>query len=260
MKVIVLGSGGSGGVPLVGCACAVCTSANPRNRRTRVSIVVEEGPVRVLIDAAPDLRAQLLASGIKHLDAVILTHAHADHLHGIDDLRAINHHRDAPLDIWADAATLAEARGRFGYAFEPPRTADGIWYAPALVGREIAGPFAIGSLGVTPFAQIHGGDRLPTLGLRFGRFAYSTDVKTLPEEAFAALSGIDAWVVDCLQERPNVAHSHLAQTLDWIQRVKPKRAYLTHMNHTLEYAALAANLPPGIEPAYDGQVIDVDEI
>ena len=140
MKVTILGCGGSGGVPLIGCRCAVCTSTDPRNKRTRVSIVVEDGDTRILVDAAPDLRQQFLANGLSRVDAVILTHSHADHLHGIDDLRSVNFHRNAPLDVWADANTLVEAQRRFGYAFNPPRHVDGIWYAPSLQPRELTGP------------------------------------------------------------------------------------------------------------------------
>jgi phosphoribosyl 1,2-cyclic phosphate phosphodiesterase len=222
-------------------------------------VLVESATTRVLVDASPDLRQQFLRHGISTIDAVILTHAHADHLHGIDDLRSVNFHRRAPLDIWGDRETLDQATTRFGYAFEAPRTREGNWYAPALVAREIAGPLRIGDLEVRPFTQIHGGDRAPTLGLRFGRFAYSTDVQELPESAFAALAGVEFWIVDCLQERPNAAHSHLAQTLDWIARVRPRRAVLTHMNHALEYENLATRLPPGVEPGFDGLVLEIPE-
>jgi phosphoribosyl 1,2-cyclic phosphate phosphodiesterase len=261
VRVTILGCGGSGGVPVIGCRCATCLSPDRRNRRTRVSIVIETGGARLLVDAAPDLRQQLLATGITLVDAVVLTHAHADHIHGIDDLRAFNYQRNAPLEIWSDATTLAEATRRFAYAFNPPRTNDGIWYAPSLVARELpaAGTTRIAGIDVTTFVQVHGGDRDPTLGLRVGDFAYSTDVKHMPEAGFAALAGIDTWVVDCLQEPPNPAHSHLPQTLAWIERVRPRRAVLTHMSHRLEYAALAARLPPGVEPAVDGLVLEVPE-
>jgi phosphoribosyl 1,2-cyclic phosphate phosphodiesterase len=257
MKITVLGCGGSGGVPIIGCRCAVCTSTDPRNKRTRVSLLVAEGETRVLIDAAPDLRQQFLANGISTVDAAILTHAHADHLHGIDDLRAVNYQRNAPLDVWADANTLREAQRRFDYAFAPPANNSGIWYTPSLIAREITGQFAIGAVAAVPFRQEHGVGRWPTLGLRFGRFAYSTDVKEMPEQGFAALAGVEVWIVDCLQERPNPAHSHLEQTLAWIDRVKPRRAILTHMTHSMDYAALAAKLPQHVEPAYDGMVIEV---
>jgi phosphoribosyl 1,2-cyclic phosphate phosphodiesterase len=262
MKVTMLGSGGSGGVPLIGCGCAVCTSPEPRNRRLRVSIVVESDGRRVLVDASPDLRQQFLAQGLTSVDAVILTHAHADHMHGLDDLRSVNYHRNAPLEIWSDAATLGEATTRFAYAFRPPRTNAGIWYAPSLVAREIAvgGVTEIGGLPVVSFGQIHGGSRAPTLGLRFGAFAYSTDVREMPEAGFAALAGVDTWIVDCLQDDPSVGHSHLPQTLEWIARVRPRRAVLTHMGHRLDYRDLLRRLPPGVEPGYDGMVLDVPDV
>ncbi len=259
MNVLVLGCGGSGGVPLIGCKCAVCSSPDPLNKRSRVSIVVEDAGRRILVDASPDLRQQFLASDLNNVDAVILTHAHADHLHGLDDLRSVNHHRNAPLEIWADAATLAEVGQRFAYAFSPPRTNAGIWYAPSLVAREIPvnTPTRVGGIDVYCFHQIHGGDRAPTLGLRFGAFAYSTDVQEIEEAGFAALAGIDTWLVDCLQEEPNPAHSHLSQTLDWIGRVRPRRAVLTHMNHRLEYHALRRKLPAATEPGFDGMRLEI---
>jgi phosphoribosyl 1,2-cyclic phosphate phosphodiesterase len=259
MKVHVLGCGASGGVPLIGCTCDVCTSRDPRNKRSRVSIVVEDRGSRVLVDASPDLRQQFLATGLTTVDAAILTHAHADHLHGIDDLRSINWLRKGPLDIWGAPACLEHAKRRFDYAFEKPRLGEGkYWYAPSLVPHEVDGPFSVGNINIQPFWQLHGGDREPVLGLRFGRFAYSTDVKEMPEEAFDVLAGIDVWIVDCLMEAPNFAHSDLQQTLSWIERVKPKRAILTHMNHTIDYAAWSARLPKGVEPAYDGMIIDID--
>ena len=256
MKVRILGCGSSGGVPLIGCKCAVCTSADPRNKRTRVSIMVEHEGTSVLVDASPDLRQQFLAADLTKVDAVVLTHGHADHVHGLDDLRSVNYYRNAPLDLWAAPDCLAEVQRRFGYAFEPPSTT-GIWYVPSLVPRPIDGPFQIGSLTVEPFWQDHGMSRDPVHGLRFGKFAYSTDVKTMPEPAFKVLAGIDVWVVDCLSERPNPAHSHLEQTLAWIERVRPRRAILTHMNHTVDYDAWAARLPASVEPGYDGLVIEI---
>ncbi len=252
MKITVLGCGPSGGVPLVGCGCAVCRSDEPRNRRLRPSVLVEAEGVRVLVDASPDLRAQLLAAGVARLDAVVFTHAHADHTHGIDDLRAVNHCIDAILPAYGDAETLRALETRFAYAFSP-RTPGYGWYKPQLAPREIAGPFRIGALEVRPFRQAHGRSR--TLGLRFGDFAYSTDVSALDEDAFAALEGVRVWIVDCLRPEPNPVHSHLAQSLAWIARVRPERGILTHMGHRLDYRELAATLPEGVEPAYDGMVI-----
>jgi phosphoribosyl 1,2-cyclic phosphate phosphodiesterase len=259
MKVRVLGCGASGGVPLIGCKCAICTSKDPRNRRSRVSIVVEHKDTRVLVDASPDLREQFLAADLAVVDAAILTHAHADHLHGIDDLRSVNFKLQAPLDVWAAPDCLALAQQRFGYAFKPPSPNPAVrWYLPSLNGRPVDGPFTIGDIHVVPFQQLHGGDRDPVLGLRFDKFAYSTDVKEMPDAAFAALEGVEVWIVDCLREEPSFAHSHLEQTLAWIERVKPRRAILTHMNHSIDYATWMARLPPGVELAYDGMVVEID--
>jgi len=241
-------------VPLIGCACAVCRSPEPRNRRSRPSIIVETETTRVLVDTAPELRLQLLAAGIDDLDAVIHTHGHADHTAGLDDLRAINYLRDASLDLYADAETLAGLGQRFGYAFAAQRPIRG-WYRPHLIAWPIDGPFRIGDIDVTPFVQGHGPGQ--TLGLRFGQVAYSTDVDHLDKAAFEALAGVEVWIVDCLQTKPNPAHSHLAQTLAWIERVAPRRAILTHMSHDLDYTALCEMLPPGVEPAYDGLTIDI---
>ncbi|MEZ5648586.1 MAG: MBL fold metallo-hydrolase [Alphaproteobacteria bacterium] len=256
MKVTILGCGSSSGVPVIGCQCAVCLSTDPKNSRMRVSVLVEEGPTAILVDTSPDCRKQLLAAKVHRLDAVVWTHDHADHTHGIDEVRSISHATKAPLPVYADTATLVSLQARFGYAFmkegAPMRA-----YVPNLVPRQISGPFSIGSIAVTPFTQLHGIGREATLGLRFGRFAYSTDVKELPEQAFEALQGIDTWVVDCLMEYPSPAHSHLTQTLEWIERVKPRRAILTHMNHRVDYQTWKAKLPPHIEPGYDGMILEV---
>jgi len=256
MKIRVLGCGSSAGVPLIGCKCPVCVSTHPRNKRSRVSIVVEEGPSRILVDASPDLRQQFLTADLATVDAVIITHSHADHVHGIDELRSVNVHKKGPLDFWAAPEALAEIRKRFDYAFQAPHGTY-VWYAPVLVPKPITERrLTIAGLPVETFWQGHG-ERENTLGLRFGRFAYSTDAKTLSEEAFAALEGVEVWLVDCLTEQPNYGHSHLAQTLDWIARVKPKRAILTHMNHTVDYESWTARLPAGVEMAHDGMEIEV---
>jgi len=253
MRAVILGCGPSGGVPLIGCDCAVCRSDEPRNRRSRPSLAIETETTRVLVDTAPELRLQLLAAGINDLDAVIHTHGHADHTAGLDDLRAINYLRDDGLDLYADAETLAGLGHRFGYAFGSQRPSSG-WYRPYLIARTIDGPFKIGDIVVTPFVQEHGPGH--SLGLRFGPIAYSTDVDHLDQAAFEALDGVDVWIVDCLRRAPSPAHSHLAQTLAWIERVAPRRAVLTHMSHDLDYKALRETLPPGVDPAYDGMIID----
>lgn len=252
MKITILGSGSSGGVPLIGNNWGACDPNDPRNCRTRVSALVEQGDTAILIDASPDMRAQLLACNLQHLTAVIFTHAHADHCHGIDELRSVNWLTKKPIDIYAEEATMQELQTRFPYIFQPAK--GGGFYKPSIMPHLIDGPFAVGSINVTPFAQQHG--NMQTLGLRFGNFGYSVDVKTLDDKAFAALAGIKSWVVDCVREEPHPTHSHLAQTLEWIARVKPQQAFLTHMNDSLDYAKLAAKLPPGTAPAYDGLVIE----
>jgi phosphoribosyl 1,2-cyclic phosphate phosphodiesterase len=256
MIVTMLGCGPSWGVPRIGGEWGACDPANPRNRRRRVSILVEEGGARLLVDTSPDLREQLLDAEVRGIDAVLYTHAHADHLHGIDDLRSVNRLIRKKLPVHADARTLGEIRTRFGYVLAPLQGgARHGFYKPELEPIEIAGPFEAAGIAVTPFVQDHGFS--PTLGFRFGGVAYSTDVVRLDEAAFAALAGIEVWIVDCMRREPHVTHSHLAQTLDWIARVKPRRAILTHMDESLDYAALSRELPPGVEPGYDGMRIEI---
>jgi phosphoribosyl 1,2-cyclic phosphate phosphodiesterase len=252
----MLGSGPSWGVPRIGGEWGACDPKNPRNRRRRCSVMVEEGAARILVDTSPDMREQLLDAGVSALDAVLLTHAHADHLHGIDDLRTVNRLMGRAIPLFADAATMAEVEQRFGYIFTPLNpAARASFYKPALERRIIDGPFAAAGIAVTPFAQGHGFST--TLGFRFGRFAYSTDVIELDDAAFAALEGVEVWIVDCIRRAPHVTHSHLEKTLAWIARLRPRRAVLTHMDESLDYAALRAELPAGVEPGYDGLAIEI---
>ena len=187
---------------------------------------------------------------------MVLTHAHADHLHGIDDLRSVNRLMRSAIPLYADAQTLAEIRSRFGYVFKPVEES-GRFYKPTLVPHEIVGPFEISGIRILPFVQDHGFST--TLGLRIGGFAYSTDVTELDDNAFVALAGIELWIVDCLRHEPHPTHSHLAKTLAWIARVRPGRAVLTHMDQSLDYRELSAELPSGVEPARAGLVIEVSD-
>ncbi len=253
MKITVLGCGTSGGVPLIGNDWGACDPNDPRNRRTRVSILVEQGGTSLLVDTSPDMRQQLLDCNLKDLTAVIYTHTHADHTHGIDDIRSLNWLTQRPMDIYADAETMEELKVKFSYIFEGNKK-PGEFYKPGIIEHIIDGPFNVGAISVQPFVQNHGHGQ--SLGLRFGDFAYSTDVHELDEVAFNMLKGIKVWVVDCVREKPHPTHSHLEQTLQWIARVKPERAYLTHMNNTLDYAKLLAKLPSGVWPAHDGLVIE----
>lgn len=253
----MLGCGPSWGVPRIGGIWGECDPANPRNRRRRVSILVEEGDAIILVDTSPDLREQLLDAHVKRLDAVLYTHAHADHAHGIDDLRSINRLTGQALPIYGSAATIAEIRQRFGYVLTPLKAGlSGSFYKPMLEPQIIDGPFTIAGLPIVPFAQDHGFSAV-TLGFRFGRFAYSTDVIEFDEAAFAALDGIEVWVVDCIRREPHVTHSHLEKTLRWIERVRPRRAILTHMDESLDYDTLCRTLPAGVEPGYDGLVVEL---
>jgi phosphoribosyl 1,2-cyclic phosphate phosphodiesterase len=256
MRVTVLGCGPSTGVPVIGGDWGRCDPDDPRNRRRRVSVLVEIRDIVILIDTSPDLREQLLAANVTRIDAVVLTHAHADHLHGIDDLRSVNRLMRSAIPLYADAPTLAEIESRFGYVFKPVEE-PGRFYKPTLVPHEIVGPFEIRDMSVLPFKQDHGFST--TLGLRIGGFAYSTDVTKLDDNAFAALLGLDLWIVDCLRREPHPTHSHLAKTLSWISRVRPGRAVLTHMDQSLDYCELRAELPRGVEPGYDGLVINLGD-
>lgn len=254
MRVTILGCGGAAGVPTISGGWGACDPANPRNRRLRSSILVEEGGTRILVDTTPDLRQQLLAADVRSVDALIYTHDHADHLHGIDDLREINRTTRKWLPVWGDAATLQTAMERFPYAFQPLEKMDECIYRPLLEAHEIQGPFSIGEIEVIPFDQDHGYCR--TLGLRFGSFAYSTDVVGLPEASFAALEGVETWVIGCLVDYEHPTHAHIGKALEWIERIRPKRAFITHMGSRLDYEAVRRAVPAHVTPAHDGLVIE----
>lgn len=266
LSVRILGCGSSGGVPRLGEGgpdWGVCDPANPKNRRTRCSILVTQtsgaGETRALVDTSPDMREQLLAAGIGRLDGVLITHDHADQTHGMDDLRVlVLKQKGKKLDLWSDAFALDSLRRKFSYCFQTPPGRD---YPPILQAHELPEPFAPfaidgpgGKLPVLAFGQGHG--RIRSLGYRFGPVAYSPDVDVLDEAAFAALAGVECWIVDCLRPAPHVSHAHLARTLEWIARVKPKRAILTDMHVDIDFEAIKRALPPGVEPAHDGMVLE----
>jgi phosphoribosyl 1,2-cyclic phosphate phosphodiesterase len=257
MRVTVLGCGGSGGVPLINGHWGACNPANPRNRRRRVSVLVEAEDSVLLIDTSPDLRQQLLDSRVKKIDAVLYTHDHADHCHGIDELRALSYDKGSqPIPAYGTPLTMAALRQRFGYIFDEASAGPSGLYRPVLSAREIDGRFRVNGMEILPFEQEHGFGAVTT-GYRIGGFAYSTDVVALPPASREALRGLDLWIVDCLRYDPHPTHAHLEMTLGWIADVKPKRALLTHLNHTVDYDDLAARCPAGVEPAYDGLVVEI---
>jgi phosphoribosyl 1,2-cyclic phosphate phosphodiesterase len=259
VKITILGSGTSSGVPRIGGAdgagdWGLCDPSNPKNRRRRAALLVEHGDSTILIDTGPDLREQLLSARVTHLDAVFLTHDHADHAHGIDDLRQVFHAMGQPVGCFASSATWSILRQRFNYAFEGTQ-----FYPPTCTATDLSGPVVVGDMLVTPFEQNHGnidstGFRIETRG---HAVAYSTDVKTLDHRADHALAGLDLWVVDALRRHPHPTHSHLSQTLGWIETYKPARAILTHMDQSMDYAGLVAELPSCVEPGFDGLTIDL---
>jgi len=262
MRVTLLGTGGSAGVPMIGGPdgsgdWGACDPAEPRNRRTRASIVVENtAGQRLLIDTPPDMRAQLLACRIPSIDAILYTHAHADHITGLDDVRILNRIADRPLPAFATPATLDELRRRFDYAFRPWDRSG--FFRPVLETVDVAAGDAVtmAGLDVRLFDQDHGFSR--TLGVRIGGFAYSTDVVALDEAAFAVLAGVDTWVVGCFQRAPaHKTHAHLKRALAWAARVAARRTVLTHMGPDMDWAWLAANLPPGVEAGHDGMVLEI---
>ena len=260
MRVILLGTGGSAGVPMLGGAdgsgnWGECDPAEPRNRRTRASIIVEsDAGKRLLVDTSPDMRTQLLDCHVPGIDAILYTHPHADHITGIDDVRILNRIAQRPLDAFATRSTLEELKQRFAYAFRPYRPPG--FFQPVLVPREVIAGETIDAAGVQVrlFEQDHG--FIPSLGLRIGDFGYSTDVVRLDDAALTALEGVDTWVVDCfLRQGPHKTHADLGQVLAWRERVGARRTVLTHMGTDMDWAWLAANLPAGIEAGYDGMAL-----
>ncbi len=260
LTLTILGCGSSGGVPRVAQGWGACDPANPRNLRRRCSVLIGRagagGKTRALIDTSPDLRWQLIDAGVDSLDGVLMTHAHADHTHGIDDLRPLVIEMRKRIVIHMDLATSAEVRAKFGYAF---RTPTGSSYPPILSEQRlnagepcvIAGPG--GSIEATPFDLTHG--EITALGFRVGGLAYSPDVSDIPEASLTYLEGLDVWIVDALRYARHPSHFSLAETLDWIERLRPRRAILTNLHTDLDYETLRRSLPPNVVPAYDGMKV-----
>jgi phosphoribosyl 1,2-cyclic phosphate phosphodiesterase len=263
LQVTILGCGGSAGVPMLGGAdgggdWGLCDPAEPRNRRTRSSILVEgEAGGRLLVDAGPDLRTQLLANRIGRIDTLLVTHSHADHVMGLDEVRPLNRALGQALPILGMEATLTELQTRFGYIFLPPTPP--VFFRPSLTPQLVAPGQLVTAAGleVELFRQDH--KVMDTLGLRIGRFGYSTDVVALPEESLRALEGVHTWVVGCFQRKPHAVHAHLELVMRWVERLKPARTVLTHMGHDLDWAWMRQNLPAGVEAAHDGMRLEIPD-
>ena len=263
LKFTILGCGSSGGVPRAALGWGDCNPQNPKNRRRRTSLLVERraasGITRVLVDTSPDLREQLLDAEVDWLDAVFYTHAHADHTHGIDDLRSLVIKHRRRVDVYLDEPTGRALHARFGYCFRSP---PGSEYPPIVTEHRLAAgrPVTVegegGTVTALPFLQEHGS--IASVGFRFGALAYSCDLSGLPAESIAALKGVDVWVVDALRYRPHPSHFSVDDALAWIGRIKPARAILTNLHSDLDYDALRARIPHHVEPAYDGLTIELE--
>jgi len=259
VRLRFLGTGTSYGVPQIGCRCRTCTSADPRDRRTRTAAVVEAAGRRILIDTPPELRLQLVAAGVASVDAVLFTHAHADHVHGIDDLRAISVRQPGRLEVYGSAETLAEIARRFGYIFDDAPAQPGT-SKPELTAHALAADreTEIAGMPVLPLALPHG-DRV-VFGYRLGPIAYLTDVKAIPDAVRARLTGLDVLVLNALLPRPHPLHLSIPEAVEAAERIGARRTLLTHLTHDAPHAELAARLPDGVAPAYDGLVIDVSPV
>lgn len=248
-RVIVLGSGTSHGVPMIGCTCAVCRSADPRDRRTRPSIYIDvAGGPGILVDTSTDLRQQALTHGLTRVDAILYTHSHADHIMGLDDVRRFNVLRGASIPAYADQRTVDDLRRVFSYVFDPPGEQGG--GLPQLSLTTIDGRFNVGTVGVQPVPIFHGSR--PILGFRLGSFAYLTDCNRIDDEAWGLLGDLDVLILDALRHRPHPTHFTVAEALQVVERVRPRQTYLTHVCHDLPHQATNASLPRGVELAHDG--------
>jgi phosphoribosyl 1,2-cyclic phosphate phosphodiesterase len=254
-KVLVLGTGTSHGVPMIGCECATCHSTDPRDRRSRASIYIQidEGP-SVLVDTTPDLRMQALTYGLKRVDAIVYTHSHADHIMGLDEVRRFNVLQKSAIPCYGDARTLEDLRRIYAYVFESgPKFGGGI---PQVTTARVAGEFCIGAATFVPVPILHGSRTI--LGYRIGSFAYLTDCSAIPDASWPLLSGVKTLILDALRPRPHPTHLSIDQALAVVEQIKPERALFTHMCHDLPHAATCARLPPDVQLAYDGLTFEID--
>jgi len=254
MQVTILGAGSSAGTPVIGCQCATCTSDNPRNKRTRCSsIITLDSGENILIDTGPDLRLQVLREGITNVDAVLYTHTHADHLHGIDDLRGFCQVNRKQIPLYTYKEAVAHIKEKFGYTLREPCD---FWDLPVLSINEVEAPFKLLGITVTPIPIMHG--RMPVFAYRIGNVAYMTDVSAIPASSMQLLEGLDLLLIDCLRVKEHPTHVNFEQSLDYISQLNVKQSVLIHMTHDLEYKALTKILPNNVSVGYDGMKIQVD--
>lgn len=246
MELIFLGTGTSYGVPMIGCDCDVCRSDDPRNRRTRASVLFRYDGHNVLVDTSIDLRFQFLAAGVDHVSAVLYTHGHADHLHGLDDLRAVST-RHGPIDLYADAATSATIRQSFGYVFDSDEAVSEV---PAVNLHTLDGPFELFGRTFWPLELEHG--RMPVLGYRTGDVAYLTDCSGIPDASLRMLGNLKVLVIDAVRFRPHPTHFSVEEALEIIEILQPERAFLTHISHDIDHRTVGEMLPDNVELAWDG--------
>lgn len=250
-ELILLGTGTSHGVPMIGCECAVCTSTNPRNNRTRTGVAVSAPQGTFLIDTSAEMRIQLLRERIRRVHAVLYTHNHADHIFGLDDLRLFGYYLNGPVPLYCESLVEEHIRRAFHYAFVPPAPNNHPGAVPALEFKPITTePFEVLGQQVFPIRLWHG--QLPVLGYRIGDVAFCTDVSRIPDESWPLLEGLQVLILDGLRHQPHPTHFSVGQALEVIERVRPQRAYLTHLSHQLDYDEMNATLPAGVELAYDG--------
>ena len=252
MRLTFLGTGTSTGVPTLACRCPVCTSSDPRDKRTRPSVLLEFDGRAVVIDTAPDFRQQALREGMERLDAVVFTHTHADHVLGLDDVRVFYFRQRVPIPIYASGRSMDDIRRIFTYIFDQTYPYGGI---AKLDPHIIDGPFDLWGERLIPLPVLHG--NLPVLGFRFGKTAYVTDFSAIPDSTVPLIEGLDVLVLDALRHKPHPTHSSLEQSLDWVERLKPRRAFFTHIAHELGHEATNAALPPHVRLAYDGLKLDL---
>lgn len=252
MKLTFLGTGTSTGVPSIACDCETCRSEDPRDKRLRVSILIEHDDTKILVDTSIDFRQQALRAKIQRLDAVLITHCHVDHVFGLDDIRPLNF-RYGAMGIYANEIAWTDLRRIFQYIFKPTHFGGGL---PQLIPHTVmpGAPFCIDGLDITPLQVIHG--KLPVIAYRFNNFAYATDLNYISEETIEGLQGLDVLVLDCVRIKPHHTHLGLNEALEYVGKIKPKRAYLTHLNHDILHARDSSLLPDNVEFAYDGLVVE----